>query len=85
MLLLLIACSGNADTDTGPVIPDGCDADDPGGETCSVASECRVECLCTGGSRVTVERCEGQCPTNESQCGVACQAVGWSGVACRVE
>lgn len=83
VLLLLVACNGPEDSDTGPVIPEGCDANDPGGNTCSVASECSVECICSNQSRVTVERCEGQCPSNESQCGMACQAVGWSGVACR--
>ena len=83
ILPLFFACHGGEESDTGPVVPDGCDASDPGGNTCSVPSECRVECICSNESRVTVERCEGECPANASQCGVGCQAVGWSGVACR--
>ncbi len=82
LFLVLLACHGGEESDTGPVIPPDCDVVDPGGDTCSVPSECRVECLCSNDSRVTMERCEGQCPTNASQCGLGCQAVGWSGVAC---
>ena len=82
LLLLLPACHGGETDDTAPPVPDDCELSDPGGNTCAVDGECRVECVCSNGSRVTVERCEGTCPTNDSQCGVACQAVGWSGYAC---
>jgi hypothetical protein len=83
LLPFLIACHGEVEeTDTGPVIPLGCELTDPGGNTCAVDGECRIECICSNESRVTVERCEGLCPTNDSQCGDACQAVGWSGIAC---
>lgn len=82
VLVFLVACNGRKDSDTGPVLPPDCDTTDPGGQTCSVASECHVECLCNGGSRIQAERCEGQCPSNADQCDVYCSAVGWTGVAC---
>lgn len=82
LFVLLVACKGPDESDTGPVIPADCEVTDPGGNTCSVPAECRVICLCSNDSRVAMERCEGQCPTNASQCELGCQAVGWSGVAC---
>ena len=82
VLLFLLACKGSEESDTGPAIPPDCQVTDPGGNTCSVPEECEIECICSNESRVTVKRCEGLCPTNESQCGVGCAAVGWSGIAC---
>lgn len=80
-LALIFACGGGDSEDSESIIPEGCDTTDPGGMTCSVAGQCRVECYCEG-SIIEASGCEGECPSAETLCETYCQAVGWTGVAC---
>ena len=80
LLVALAACKGGGNEDSD--VPLDCDTTDPGGMICSVPEECRIECLCEGGSWIEASGCEGQCASAQSLCDVYCQGVGWSGQHC---